>query len=111
MSCNGATALAEMGWTTPVSLAPTIDPTESTNTETAPQVDFPSHRSCQGNYINIDLSVLHTMIVMYMHAVVRKRLKASHTSSDVVPVGVIWCKLLESPGFHNVRPVRKLHLS
>lgn len=39
-------ALAEMGWAASISLAPTIDPTEGTNTETSPKIDLPCHRSC-----------------------------------------------------------------
>ena len=43
---NATAAFAEVRWATAVSLAATIDSTESTNSKTSPQVYLPCHRCC-----------------------------------------------------------------
>ncbi|MEI4867080.1 hypothetical protein Q8G45_28240, partial [Klebsiella pneumoniae] len=43
VASNTPTALAEMWWGTTISLAATIYPPKSTNTNTSPQIDFPCH--------------------------------------------------------------------
>ncbi|MFS7948078.1 hypothetical protein Hanom_Chr06g00555761 [Helianthus anomalus] len=47
MTNDTTAAFAEMRWSTTVSLTPTIDSLERTNTNTAPQINFPSNRSCK----------------------------------------------------------------
>ena len=109
VSGNRATALAEMGWATAIPLAPSIDPPESTNTKAASEVDFPCHRSWHEireqrykHYMDIKL-----LVCALLGAINRRRnIEESLTSSDVVPIRVIWGKLLECTGLHNIRPMR-----
>ena len=43
VASNGTAALTEMGWATSIPLAPTINSSEATNSQTLPQIDFPCH--------------------------------------------------------------------
>jgi len=43
VTCNGTTTLAKVGRAAAISLAPSIDPSEATNSNSTPQVDFSCH--------------------------------------------------------------------
>lgn len=109
VTSNRATALAKMGWATAVPLAPSIDPTECTDTQATSQVDFPGHGSYIAKLKN-NISI-HWMSMQLNAQNIEKQRNCSNTSPDVVPIRIIWSKLLQCSSLHNISPRRKLNLS
>lgn len=115
VTSNSTTAFTEMRWTTAIPLASSIDPSEGTNTKTPPQVDLP----CHGSYSTIELKMQsqYTIIVeniyMWLHAHIflrGERERETHTSSNVVPIWVIWSKFLKCCSLNKISPFRQLNL-
>lgn len=101
---NASAAFAKVRWATTVPLAATIDSTESTNTKSSPKVNLPSHRCCIRKTFS---QIKKNLICIEKYTNQRER---ELTSSDVVPIRIIWGKLLQLSGLHNVCPCGKLDL-